>query len=182
MKRDPEVPTGIAAAVCNAEENPIAVRPGLFPPALAERRKSPNADAHMCVDIETGRTGTAAGVQRGGVVGFRLAGCNRAGKPEHIRAGGHSTADALQAIAANITHKAAPQENRAMQRGQQAATAAGLGAAWAHTGTQHNTQHHDSTKRKTDPHQPIPSSFRTCQKMLIIPKRTARQDPSFPRS
>ena len=59
-------------------------------------------------------------------------------------------------MAANITHKAAPQKNRAIQQGQQATKAAKPGAARAHTGRQQNKQQHATAKGEIDPHQPDP--------------------------
>ena len=106
-------------------------RPSPYGP---ERRISPNADAHICLDIEAGCTGTAVQTREGAGVpldfGY-LAVTERAS--QHACAQGGMQLK-IEASATNTTHKSGPQEDRAMQQGQQAAKAARPGAAPTHTG------------------------------------------------
>ena len=78
----------------------------------------------MCLDIETGRIGTAVQTCEGAGVSLDFGYLAATERASQLTSAQGAMQLQMQAIAANTTHKSGPQENGATQRGHQATTAA----------------------------------------------------------
>ena len=164
VKRDPEMDTGIAAAVCEAADPPITVRPGKA--HITNRRcadspryrNRPHQHRSCSPDVRGGR----------GVVEFRLPdfNMNRSRKPAHSRAGGaftHSTAES----SADASHRGQhhPRSGATRGHGDAAGPASRRGSQARRSPDTHRRAPQTSnsttlTRGKSGHTSLIPSSFR----------------------